>query len=176
MTKQNLDITDMVGAYPFCDECSSADVTCDAWANWNIEDGAWELNQVFQDAFCQQCGGGARLEWKLDEAFRKERICALNDALRQGEVKHGSIVVTTGGQSLGDEYMPELFKLISEFDEFSEDNDPYGERDFGAVKVAGQKIFWKIDCYDRTLKWHSPDKANPDVTERILTLMLAGEY
>jgi hypothetical protein len=42
--------------------------------------------------------------------------------------------------------------------------------------VAGSKIFWKIDYFDLKLKWHSPDAANPDVTHRVLTIMLACEY
>jgi hypothetical protein len=42
--------------------------------------------------------------------------------------------------------------------------------------MAGSTIFWKIDYFDLKLKWHSPDAANPDVTHRVLTIMLACEY
>ena len=37
-------------------------------------------------------------------------------------------------------------------------------------------IFFKIDYYDRTLTHHSPDPADPAVTERVITIMLADEY
>jgi Protein of unknown function (DUF3768) len=38
------------------------------------------------------------------------------------------------------------------------------------------RCFWKIDLYDREMELMSPDPANPDVTTRILTVMLADEY
>ena len=38
------------------------------------------------------------------------------------------------------------------------------------------KIFWKIDYYDNDMKYHSPDKTNPDKTIRVLTIMKAEEY
>jgi hypothetical protein len=35
---------------------------------------------------------------------------------------------------------------------------------------------FKIDYYDKGLSFHSPDPADPTVTERIITVMLAEEY
>jgi Protein of unknown function (DUF3768) len=35
---------------------------------------------------------------------------------------------------------------------------------------------FKIDYYDNDLNFHSPDPADPTVTERIITIMLADEY
>ena len=57
-----------------------------------------------------------------------------------------------------------------------EGNDPYGERDFGALWFANVKIFWKIDDFDRAKRLHSPDPADPAVTCRVLTIMRADEY
>ena len=37
-------------------------------------------------------------------------------------------------------------------------------------------MFFKIDYYDKTLTYHSPDAADPNVTERVITIMLADEY
>ena len=44
------------------------------------------------------------------------------------------------------------------------------------VQAHGRTIFWKIDYYDLLLKCGSPDPADPVVTRRVLTVMLAEEY
>ena len=72
--------------------------------------------------------------------------------------------------------MPLILKAVSEFSDFTPDNDPYGEHDFGALNVEGHRIYFKIDYYDRDLIYGSPDPANPEVTTRVLTIMLASEY
>ena len=55
-------------------------------------------------------------------------------------------------------------------------DDPYGEHDFGLVRVNGHVILFKIDCYDLDRRAHSPDPSDPAVTCRVMTLMLADEY
>lgn len=67
-------------------------------------------------------------------------------------------------------------KRVRGFDAFTDDNDPYGEHDFGSFEYAGRTIFWKIDCYDRDLNYGSPDPSDETVTARVLTVMLAEEY
>ena len=62
------------------------------------------------------------------------------------------------------------------FDAFTDDNDPYGEHDFGAIDEGGVRCFWKIDNYDRATEMGSPDPADPAVTTRVLTVMRADEY
>jgi hypothetical protein len=69
-----------------------------------------------------------------------------------------------------------LLFAVAGFDTFTVENDPYGEHDFGSVSVRGSTVFFKIDCYDRDLRYHSPDPADPAVTCRVMTLMLAQEY
>ncbi len=103
------------------------------------------------------------------------RIRALNDELRQhhrGEL----IVVTPGIQALGSELIQQIDEAISRFDSFTPDNDPYSEHDFGSVEVQGHRVLFKIDYYDLDLSGHSPDPADPEVTRRVMTLMLAEEY
>ena len=104
----------------------------------------------------------------------------LNDAFRKGERPEiGRIVVTSGvrdlvaASSLGD---TALYDLVKSFDAFTNDNDPYGEHDFGSFEFAGEQLFWKLDYYDRALQYGSSDPADPSITTRVLTIMLAEEY
>ncbi len=48
--------------------------------------------------------------------------------------------------------------------------------DFGSFLHKGEKIFWKFDYYDPTLTSGSEHPADPGVTVRVLTILLANEY
>lgn len=103
-------------------------------------------------------------------------IAQLNDVLRQTFLT-GKVVVTAGIQSLPDRDRETIITKVRTFDDFSEDNDPYGEHDFGSIELDGlPKVFWKIDYYDPTLTYGSEDPADPKQTRRVLTIMLADEY
>ncbi len=136
----------------------------------------WELQKIFDDFCCDGCGLSGVPEWKVDVDFRTKRISRLNDALRHGQVQNGSIVITAGLQAKDEEFLGKAAKAVFDFDTFSEENDPNGEHDFGAFDLDGEKLFWKVDYFDRSLKWGSPDPANPSLTYRVLTVMLANEY
>lgn len=70
--------------------------------------------------------------------------------------------------------MNDIFVRVRDFKEFTEDNDPYGEHDFGAFEILGIKVFWKIDYYDEELKaWCDPLDLK---CRRQLTIMRADEY
>ena len=62
------------------------------------------------------------------------------------------------------------------FRDFTPQNDPYGEHDFGSFAVGEERLFWKIDYYDLSLEFGSNDPADPAQTKRVLTIMLAEEY
>lgn len=104
-----------------------------------------------------------------------EKIRALNDELRQHLIG-GLAVMTPGLMALGPNAVETAVKAIAAFDDFCQANDPYGEHDFGALEVEGQPVFFKIDYYDLTMRRRSPDPADPSVTERVITIMLASEY
>ncbi|WOK37289.1 DUF3768 domain-containing protein [Sphingomonas sp. C3-2] len=103
------------------------------------------------------------------------RIAQLNDAFRKTG-RGGRILMTQGIYALGVLAGIEILLLIRNFDDFSGENDPYFERDMGAFSYAGQRMLWKIDYYDSDMRYGSPDPANPDVTTRVLTILLASEY
>ena len=104
-----------------------------------------------------------------------ERICALNDQLRQ-DLSTGLAVMTPGVAALGPDVVDRIVKTVSVYDDFCHANDPHEEHDFGAFDAEGQRIFFKIDYYDNSLSAHSPDPADPSVTRRVITIMLANEY
>ena len=106
---------------------------------------------------------------------RTETIRALNDALRR--TFHGSRVVMTDGvinRRAG--FINAVSQAVKTFDDFTPDNDPHQEHDFGALEVEGERVFFKIDYYDKDLQWHTPDATDPNVTMRVLTILLASEY
>ena len=123
---------------------------------------------------------------------RTARIARLNDRARQAMGVACTAVATVGFQSLPEADQSQVRELIETFGAFDEDNDPHGERDFGAVYQLGdgrwttdrprvrdderERVFWKLDYYDRDLQFGSEDAANPAVTRRVLTIMLADEY
>jgi|SRR6266567_1320571 uncharacterized protein DUF3768 len=109
---------------------------------------------------------------------RKDRITRLrdlNDAFRR-TFSGGKVMMTCGVDALPDLIKARALQLVRIFDDFSEDNDPYGEHDFGSFELANFKFFWKIDYYDERCEFGSEDPADPERTTRVLTLMLASEY
>lgn len=76
----------------------------------------------------------------------------------------------------GLERLAALRAALAAFTDFSEDNDPYGEHDFGAFVLFGQSLFWKIDYYHPDHDTHAPVPSNIEWCRRILTVMLAEEY
>ncbi|WP_285710137.1 DUF3768 domain-containing protein [Erythrobacter oryzae] len=120
---------------------------------------------------------------------RAERIARLNDLARRAMGIAGVVVATEGIRALSEADQSQLRELVETFDAFTSDNDPYGERDFGAIFQGVDGVwstsrpldvavtaFWKIDAYDRALRFGSEDPADPAVTRRVLTIMLASEY
>ncbi|KAB2657815.1 DUF3768 domain-containing protein [Brucella tritici] len=107
--------------------------------------------------------------------LQSQIVTALNDRLRKYGIG-GRIVMTQGIAALQQTEIYDIVQAIRSFDSFTEENDPHAEHDFGFVQIAQHSVFWKIDYYDESLSMHSPDKADPNVTVRVMTIMLADEY
>ncbi|WP_338834093.1 DUF3768 domain-containing protein [Bradyrhizobium septentrionale] len=106
---------------------------------------------------------------------QKEIICFLNDELRR-DLTRGAAFMTPGVAALGPDLAERIFDAITLYDDFCKDSDPYGEHDFGSLKIEGHTIFFKIDYFSKDMTMGSPDPSDPSVTERIITIMLADEY
>ena len=120
------------------------------------------------------------------------RIARLNDLARSAMGVACTAVATVGFRSLPEGDQSQVRELIETFDVFDEDNDPHGERDFGTIYQLGdgrwtterprmrdderERVFWKLDYYDRAMRFASDDAADPAITRRVLTIMLSDEY
>ena len=104
-----------------------------------------------------------------------EKIRALNDAFRT-TMTGGKVFLTAGVDALPSDVKAMVSRRVGIFSDFTPDNDPHGEHDFGNFEIAGRKFFWKIDYYDATMEFGSEDPADPEKTTRVLTIMLASEY
>ena len=104
-----------------------------------------------------------------------EKIRALNDAFRT-TMTGGSVMLTAGVDALPSDVKAMVIRRVAAFSEFTEDNDPHHEHDFGSFEIAGRKFFWKIDYYDAKVEFGSENPADPSKTTRVLTIMLASEY
>lgn len=102
-------------------------------------------------------------------------IARLNDAFRT-TFTGGRVVLTAGINALPYRTKAAVLTAVRQFADFNQDNDPHAEHDFGSFEIDGRRFFWKIDCYDLKLEGASPNPADPSVTVRVLTLMLASEY
>jgi hypothetical protein len=86
------------------------------------------------------------------------------------------VLITHGIAALGEAAVGEILARVRTYDQFTADNDPYGEHDFGSFHWREVQVFWKWDYCDLDLQMHSPDASDPCVTARVLSIMLAEEY
>jgi hypothetical protein len=104
-----------------------------------------------------------------------DRIRIWNDHLRQFH-RGGMVVISRGLAALDRQVWAEVITAVARFDAFTPENDPYGEHDCALVELGELQIIWKIDYFDPTMLHQSDDPADPTVTKRVMTIMLACEY
>jgi hypothetical protein len=110
-----------------------------------------------------------------DTRAYETRVRELNDTFRKN-LEGGRVVLTHGVAALGADGIAGIMQVVRTFSDFTPGNDPYGEHDFGSCTWGLHRILWKIDYYDAALECGSPEPADPAVTTRVLTVMLASEY
>jgi Protein of unknown function (DUF3768) len=102
-------------------------------------------------------------------------IRLLNDSFRS-TFRNGKVMMTCGVDALAPQTKATVMLKVQTFSDFTDDNDPYSEHDFGSFEVNGEKFFWKIDYYDDKMEYGSEDPSDIFKTTPVLTIMLAEEY
>src|SRR5579862_10012446 len=102
-------------------------------------------------------------------------IRALNDNFRSTFVG-GRVLTTAGVAELPVDTKARLLLAVQSFSNFTKDNDPHREHDFGSIELEGERYFFKLDYYSLDLTAGSEDPSDPEQTTRVLTIMRADEY
>jgi hypothetical protein len=100
---------------------------------------------------------------------RAVQIANLNDKFRKS---FKNTVMTPGVMYLDN--VLGLAGKVQNFIDFTEDNDPCGEHDFGSFEWKGNRIFWKIDYFDQSLIYGEDPLS--EKCRRVMTIMLVSEY
>ena len=102
-------------------------------------------------------------------------IAKLNDDFRKSFIG-GEVLLSAGIAAMSSEDKANIISMVQNFNDFTHSNDVYGEHDFLSIDYKGNKIFAKIDYYDLNYEFMSENPANPDITNRVLTIMKVFEW
>ena len=85
----------------------------------------------------------------MNTTDKTKETARLNDQFRTTFIG-GKVMTTQGIEALTPDQKMTILTKVRQFDDFTEDNDPYGEHDFGAFDMPNVgKIFFKIDYYSQ---------------------------
>ncbi|RFC61909.1 DUF3768 domain-containing protein [Fulvimarina endophytica] len=88
----------------------------------------------------------------------------------------GRVVMTHGVSAQGDGFVRRAVGQTLAFATFTEENDPYGHRDFGRFEIEGTAVYWKSDLYENDEMEYGAEDPLAAETFRVLTILLATEY
>jgi hypothetical protein len=104
-----------------------------------------------------------------------QAIVRLNDMFRT-TLQSGTVILTEEIRVFSEEEQAVILAAVQNFWAFTADNDPHEEHDFGNFLFNNTQILFKIDYYDLNMEFLSENPADPNLTRRVLTIMLAEEY
>lgn len=108
-------------------------------------------------------------------AYDIPRTRILNDAFRT-TFEGGKVTLSYKVSELPPDTIEEIVGRVQTFTDWTEDNDPEGEHNFGNFSLGDLTIWFKIDYYDKNYGLGSVDPADPNVTGRLLTILFPEEY
>ncbi|MEM1363436.1 MAG: DUF3768 domain-containing protein [Pseudomonadota bacterium] len=106
------------------------------------------------------------------------RIAEQNDAFRRRQPGggQGEVVATRAVNDEGPEFVAACLEAVASYDDFNEENDPFGTHEMGFMEVQGKKVWWKLDLYDRAYENGSPNPTSLADTRRVLTVLFPSDY
>ncbi len=110
-----------------------------------------------------------------DQVQRSAKIAQLNNKYR-ALFPNNLNILTAMIMVLSNDDRLALFEKVRSFNDFTQENDPFAEHDFGRFIYKEERYFWTIDYYDLKVESHSSDPSDPTITCRVLTLMHSSEY
>ena len=79
----------------------------------------------------------------MSDSIKAARIRELNDQLRC-KALGGRIVITRGIEALGADGVREVLIAVARFDDFTEDNDPWGEHDCAVLTATSPELLTPV--------------------------------
>jgi len=114
-----------------------------------------------------------------NEPYTSEQLAHINDTIRMNLCKfrcnahvegvYGQLMFTRNVIDILGDKITVLLQAVGSFNEFTEDNNPHHENDFGKIDLFGNTWFWKFDYYDKDLQYFGHHA-------HVLTVMLAEDY
>ena len=76
----------------------------------------------------------------------------------------------------GMDFVLTCIAAVAAYEDFTEENDPFGTHEMGFMDVLGKKVWWKIDLYDRAYEGGSENPTSLAETRRVLTILFPSDY
>ena len=112
-----------------------------------------------------------------DRAQDIARIAEQNDAFRckRPEGGQGKWVYTQAVHAEGPDFVHACVAAVAAYDDFTEENDPYGTHEMGFMEVEDKKVWWRIDLYDRAYEGGSQEPTSLVEPRRVLTILFPSD-
>ena len=114
--------------------------------------------------------------------IERASLACLNDQFRRNPTGGipGCLIATEGILGLlgcDRRRTSEMYALVASYSDFSEDNDPHQEHDFGSFVFNDNNCLWKIEYFtDRNCTHNATLPQDAESCYRVLTIMLKDEY
>lgn len=113
-------------------------------------------------------------------ALKKATVQIQNDTFRKAgplpDENIGRWVMTHGIDAEGPAFVTKVVEAVRTFDAFDEDADPYGTHEMGSFQIEGKTVWFKLDLYDESYEYGSPEPTDVAQTRRVLTILFPHEY